>query len=60
MSTLTEPIWQPSAERIAGTRLTAVMMAAGRRWKRRLASANYQTLHAWSIAHLEEFWVSVW
>ncbi|MCK9382209.1 MAG: acetoacetate--CoA ligase [Sulfuritalea sp.] len=67
MSTTTEPIWQPSAQRIAGTRLTAFMAAADKRWNRRLAGAsavrpfgNYQALHAWSIEHPEEFWASVW
>ena len=60
MSNSTAPIWQPSAQRIAGTRLTAFMATAGRRWKRRLAGADYATLHAWSIDHPEEFWVSVW
>ena len=60
MSNSTAPIWQPSAQRIAATRLTAFMKAAGRRWKRRLAGADYATLHAWSIDHPEEFWVSVW
>jgi acetoacetyl-CoA synthetase len=60
MNTTTGPIWQPSAQRIAGTRLTAFAKAAGKRWNRRLASADYQTLHAWSIDHPEEFWTSVW
>ena len=60
MSTSTAPIWQPSAQRIAGTRLTAFMAAAEKRWNRRLASADYQALHAWSIEHPEEFWTSVW
>ncbi|MCX7149725.1 MAG: acetoacetate--CoA ligase [Rhodocyclales bacterium] len=60
MSTSTAPIWRPSAKRIAGTRLTAFMEAAGKRWNRRLASADYQLLHAWSIEHPEEFWASVW
>ena len=60
MSNSTAPIWQPSAQRIAGTRLTAFMAAAGRRWHRRLAGADYATLHAWSIDHPEEFWASVW
>ena len=60
MSQSTLPIWQPSARRIAGTRLTAFMKAAGKRWNRRLAGAEYSTLHAWSIAHPEEFWTSVW
>ena len=60
MQTLTAPIWQPSAQRIAGTRLTAFSAAAGQRWNRRLANADYATLHAWSIDYPEEFWTSVW
>ncbi len=60
MSTSLAPIWQPSARRIAATRLTAFMKDAEKRWKRRLASADYQTLHAWSIDHPEEFWATVW
>ena len=60
MQTLTAPIWKPSAQRIAGTCLTAFSAAAGRRWNRRLANADFSTLHAWSIDHPEEFWVSVW
>ncbi len=60
MKTLTTPVWQPSAGRIAGSRLTAFMAGADRRWKRRLAGAGYSTLHAWSVEHPEEFWASVW
>jgi acetoacetyl-CoA synthetase len=60
VNTLTAPIWQPSAQRIAGTRLTAFAAAAETRWQRRLASADYSALHAWSIDHPEEFWASVW
>ena len=60
MNPSTAPIWQPSVKRIAATRLTAFMKAAEKRWKRRLASADYATLHAWSIEHPEEFWASVW
>jgi|688.fasta_scaffold02553_22 acetoacetyl-CoA synthetase len=60
MNTTTAPIWQPSAQCIAGTRLTAFTKAAEKRWNRRLASADYSTLHAWSIDHPEEFWASVW
>jgi acetoacetyl-CoA synthetase len=60
MNSPNAPIWQPSAERIAGTRLTAFTEEAGRRWNRPLAGAGYATLHAWSIAHPEEFWTSVW
>ncbi|MBL8486204.1 MAG: AMP-binding protein, partial [Rhodocyclaceae bacterium] len=52
------PLWQPSAERIAGTQLTAFAKEAAARWGRSLP--DYAALHAWSIAHPEEFWVSVW
>ena len=60
MSTSSAPIWQPSPQRVAASRLTAFMVAAEKRWKRRLASTDYSNLHAWSIEHSEEFWVSVW
>ena len=60
MNTTTTPIWQPSAGRIAGTRLTSFMATAGKRWNRRLANAGYSAVHAWSIDHPEEFWSSVW
>ncbi len=52
------PIWQPSGERVAATRLTAFMRQAGERWGRRFD--DYAGLHRWSIDHPEEFWVSVW
>jgi len=60
MNTTTAPIWQPSTRRIAGTRLTAFMKAAEKRWNRRIASAEFSEQHAWSIDHPEEFWASVW
>ncbi|MBL8478647.1 MAG: AMP-binding protein, partial [Sterolibacteriaceae bacterium] len=60
MTTVTMPLWQPSKQRVAASRLTAFAKAAEKRWNRRLASADYATLHAWSIVHPEEFWVSVW
>jgi len=60
MNTTTAPIWRPSPQRIAGTRLTKFAKAAEKRWNRRLASAEFSVQHAWSIEHPEEFWVSVW
>jgi acetoacetyl-CoA synthetase len=72
MSTPTAPIWQPSLQRIAGTRLTAFVATVNKRWNRRFglclpgiplrgpASTDYSALHAWSIFHSEEFWTSVW
>ncbi len=52
------PLWQPSAERIAGANLTAFMGAVAARWQRRCD--DYASLHRWSVEHPEEFWVSVW
>lgn len=40
MNALTTPIWQPSPERIAGTRLTAFGVAADRHWNSRLAGSQ--------------------
>ncbi|PKO83909.1 MAG: acetoacetate--CoA ligase [Betaproteobacteria bacterium HGW-Betaproteobacteria-11] len=60
MTAIDQPLWQPSPERITATRLTAFMASAERRWNRRLASADFLTLHRWSLEHPEEFWVSVW
>jgi acetoacetyl-CoA synthetase len=52
------PLWQPSAERVAATNLTAFMRYVERRWGAQ--AADYGELYAWSIAHPERFWLSVW
>ena len=52
------PLWQPSAERVANTQLTAFMTAARSRWG--YDFDDYISLHSWSINHSEEFWTSVW
>ncbi len=55
MSTI---LWQPSAERIAATRL-----AAWQRWlarERNLAIDSYAELHAWSVSERADFWQSLW
>ena len=55
MSTI---LWQPSAERIAATRL-----AAWQRWlarERSLAFDSYAELHAWSVSERADFWQSLW
>ena len=44
-----EPLWKPSAERVAATRLTA--FSGGR---------SYADLHRYSIEHRERFWRDVW
>jgi len=52
------PLWTPSAERIAGSHVTAFIELVNRRHG--LALAGYPALYAWSIAHLEDFWVAMW
>ncbi len=55
---MTEPLWTPSPERIAGANLT--------RYRRFLAdgpgvkAADYPALHRWSVENREAFWCSVW
>ncbi|HUF23271.1 MAG TPA: acetoacetate--CoA ligase [Vicinamibacterales bacterium] len=44
-----EPLWTPSAERVAGSRLTA--FSGGR---------AYADLHRYSIDHRDRFWRDVW
>lgn len=55
---MSDILWQPSAERIASTRL-----AAWQRWLARdrgLAFDSYAELHQWSTTHREDFWESLW
>jgi acetoacetyl-CoA synthetase len=52
------PLWQPSAERVASTRLTAFVRAAEARTGRSLAA--YADLHRFSVEDPEAFWPLVW
>ncbi|KQZ79136.1 acetoacetyl-CoA synthetase [Mesorhizobium sp. Root157] len=56
--TTTMPLWEPSAERIEASPLTAFAAKAETRAGRELAS--YGALHAWSVAEPEAFWDLVW
>ena len=52
-----EPIWQPSPERVAASRLTAFMDRV------RPAApevTDFETLHRWSVEHPGAFWRAVW
>jgi acetoacetyl-CoA synthetase len=55
---MTGPLWQPSAERIAATNLTA--FSNHLRATRGLELAGYQALFDWSIDDIEDFWRAVW
>jgi acetoacetyl-CoA synthetase len=53
-----EPIWRPSAERIAAATLTRYLEALRR--ERGLEFADYESLWSWSTTELEAFWTSIW
>jgi acetoacetyl-CoA synthetase len=52
------PLWQPSAERIERSRLTAFMRTLER--DHGVRCADYAALHRWSIEEPELFWSAVW
>ncbi|TML07428.1 MAG: acetoacetate--CoA ligase [Actinobacteria bacterium] len=47
-----EPLWVPSPERAAATRMAAF-------W-RRVGAHDYPTLHKWSVDEPDEFWSVLW
>ncbi|HEV7716031.1 MAG TPA: acetyl-coenzyme A synthetase N-terminal domain-containing protein, partial [Steroidobacteraceae bacterium] len=49
-----QPIWVPSAERVAGASVTRFITCLNARKNLRLA--NHGELYAWSVAHPGEFW----
>ncbi|THF60846.1 acetoacetate--CoA ligase [Pseudothauera rhizosphaerae] len=58
MSNNDQPLWQPSAERIAAAGITDFARRAEARWG--VTLPDYEALHAWSVNRPEEFWTSVW
>jgi len=52
-----QPLWTPSAERIARTRLDAFRRFVNDRHALRLA--DYPALHAWSVEQREGFWQAI-
>jgi acetoacetyl-CoA synthetase len=52
------PLWAPSAERVAGARMTAFMRWAEERHGRELP--DYPSLWEWSVGELEQFWGDIW
>lgn len=53
-----QPLWRPSAERIADANLTRFRAAVNARFGLRLA--DFDELHAWSVAEPEGFWRFLW
>ena len=52
------PLWKPSPERVAGTRMTAFMQAVASRFD--LAIADYTALYDFSVSRPEDFWRLMW
>jgi acetoacetyl-CoA synthetase len=51
------PIWQPSAEKIANSQLTAFMAQVSKNYGH--SFSGYGELHTWSITQPEEFWLEL-
>ena len=47
-----KPLWQPTAQRAAATELARFLRLARKK--------SFDELHAWSIAHSEDFWNLLW
>jgi acetoacetyl-CoA synthetase len=54
---MTAPLWTPSAERIAATRMEAFRLFVNQRHGLQLA--DYPALHAWSVDKREAFWQAI-
>ncbi|MCB1462417.1 MAG: acetoacetate--CoA ligase [Nitratireductor sp.] len=53
-----QPLWTPSPERVAGSRMTAFMQWLAARGAGHFA--DYDALHAWSVEDIPGFWDAVW
>ena len=54
------PLWSPSPERAAATRLAAFTRFLGDRGVAAVDRDGYQALHAWSVREPAAFWSAVW
>ena len=52
------PLWTPSPDRVAGTRMTAFMQAVTSRFD--FAIADYTALYDFSVSRPEDFWRLMW
>ena len=52
------PLWTPSPDRVAATRLTAFMQAVVSRLE--VPITDYAALHEFSISHPADFWRLIW
>ncbi len=57
---MTDPLWQPSDQRIADANLTAFMRFLAEAPAVQAAPAEFSALHAWSVDKPEDFWAAFW
>ncbi|MEM1399828.1 MAG: acetoacetate--CoA ligase [Pseudomonadota bacterium] len=57
-SSVQEPLWTPSPERVASSQLTHFMRRVSKR--RRVTLSDYDALHAFSISERAAFWEAFW
>ena len=55
---MSEPLWQPSADRIANANITGFTRRLEADWG--VSLPDYPALHAFSIDEMEKFWSTVW
>ena len=53
-----QPIWSPSQDRIERSNLTWYERFLNKKYG--LKFENYEELHAWSVAEINQFWGSIW
>jgi acetoacetyl-CoA synthetase len=53
-----QPLWKPSAERVAASNMSAFMRAVHSRYN--VNADDYAHLHRWSVEQLEDFWSALW
>ena len=58
MGGMESPLWTPSPDRVARTRMTAFMQAVESRFGVRIS--DYATLYDFSISRPEDFWRLMW
>ncbi len=58
LAAVTSPLWTPSPERVAGTRMTAFAEAV--RGGHGLDVSDYARFYEWSVNHRDAFWRLMW
>ena len=55
---MSEPLWQPSRDRVANANLNRFIDAVADDWG--FQAVDFDALHLWSVDEKEKFWQSVW